>query len=232
MSPGASYSRASTVGRKTASRDRLLPGTVRSGTVRALRSCFNVLALNLALVLTSVFIVTLPLAINAAAVALERWRAGGEDRVVREFLSALRSAPPLRATLAVGGPLLAMAIATEEVHFFARGGAAMNWVCLGLGVAALAMATGATGYAIALGSRNFSAPVPELWSLCVRLALENLLVTGPLFAMELVAAVLLGLLDPTLALIGLPVAFLFLVMLTAERGMRRSGLQATSGKAP
>jgi hypothetical protein len=204
---------------------------VRGKMAAALRSCFNFLALNLVLVLTSLPVVTIPVAINAAAIALDRWRDDGEDRVVREFFSALRSSPPLRTTLGVGAPLAAMALATEEVHYFARGGSYVNWVCLGFGVAALVIAMGAMGYVILLSSRNPSAPVPDLWSLCTHLALRNFFVTGPLFVVEIAGAVLLGLADPPLVLIGLPLAFLFLVRLTSNLGARRAGYGARVGRA-
>jgi hypothetical protein len=196
---------------------------VRNKLGAALRSCFNFLALNLVLVLTSLPVVTVPLAINAAAVALDHWRDGGEDRVVREFFFALRSSPPLRTTLGIGAPLAAMALATEEVHYFARGGSYVNWVCLGFGVAALMIAMGAMGYVIVLCARNPSAPIPDLWSLGTRLALQNFFVTGPLFVVEITGAVLLGLADPPLMLIGLPLAFVYVVRLTSNFGARRAG---------
>jgi hypothetical protein len=183
---------------------------------------FNFLALNLALVLTSLLVVTIPLAVNAATVAIERWRADDEDRVVREFLAALRSRSPLRTSIALGVPLGAIAIAAEEVHYFARGGASINSVCLGSGLAALLIAVGATGYVIVLCSRRPSTPVPELWSLSIRLALRNFFITGPLLLLELAGAALLGLADPALALIGLPLALLILVRLTADFGFRRA----------
>jgi hypothetical protein len=198
----------------------------RGRIVAALRACFNFLALNLALVLASLLVVTVPMALNAAVTALDRWQAEGEDRVLREFLSALRSRPPLRTTLAVGAPLAVMATATEEVHYFARGGSPVNWVCLGFGVAALVIAMAAVGYVVLLSSRNPSAPVPDLWELGIHLALQNLFVTGPLFILETTGAVLLGLADPTLVLIGLPLGFLCLMRLTAQSGMLRAGRAA------
>ena len=74
----------------------------------ALATLFNVLALNLVLLIAvAAGHHAAPAAVNAASVALDRWRGEGEDRVVREFLLALRSRPPLRTTLLVGVPLAA-----------------------------------------------------------------------------------------------------------------------------
>jgi hypothetical protein len=216
-------SRATVAAGKSTGRDRLLSDMARGRIVAALRTCFNFFTLNIALVLASVFVVTVPVALNAAMVALERWRADGEDRVVREFLTALRSGRPLRTTLAVGAPLAVMAVAAEEVHYFARGGSPVNWVCLGSGVAALLTALTSVGFVLLLGARHPSAPLPDLWSLSIRLALQNLVLTGPLFVVEFAGAILLGLLDPALVLIGLPLTFLFLVRMTSDFGARRAG---------
>ena len=209
-----------------------LGDAVRHKVVALLRACFNCLALNLALVIASVFVITLPVALNAAAVALDHWRVEGEDRVVREFVHALRQGCWGRATLAIGGPLAMIAIAAEEVHFFARGGAPVNWVCLGFGAAALLIGLSTTGYVVVMCSRQPSLAVADLWVLCLRLALQNVLIIGPLFALEIGAAALLGLLDPALALIGLPLAFLSLVRLTADLGARRAGFARGAVAAP
>ena len=61
----------------------------------------------------------------------------------------------------------------------------------------------------------------ELWSLCARLAVRNLLVTGPLFLAELLGAGLLTLIDTPLLLLGLPAGLLELMRLTALLGLRR-----------
>ena len=99
-------------------------------------------------------VVTVPMALQAATVALERWRVSGEDRVVQEFLAALRSRPPLRTTVTVGTPLAVAVIAAEEVHFFSRGGSPGDWVSLGFGVAALLVALASIGYVLVLGARR------------------------------------------------------------------------------
>jgi hypothetical protein len=50
------------------------------------------------------------------------------------------------------------------------------------------------------------------------------LATGPIFVVEIVGAVLLGLVDPSLLMIGLPLALLSVMRLTARFGLRRAGL--------
>jgi hypothetical protein len=202
---------------------------VRGRVVAALRSLFDFLVLNLALLLTSLLVLTMPAALNAAAVALERWRTGGEDRVLREFARALGSYAPKRTTLVIGTPLAVAAVSAEEVHYFARGGSFANWVCLGLGSAALWVALTSIGYVVVLWGRHPETPVPDLWSFCVHLALRNSLVTGPLFVAEVVGAVLAGLLDPALLLIGLPLASLAAIRLTAGAGLRRGGYNTRIG---
>jgi hypothetical protein len=61
-------------------------------------------------------------------------------------------------------------------------------------------------------------------SLSLRLAIRNLFITGPLFVVEIVGATLLALLDPPLLMIGLPLAVLSLMRLTARSGLRMAGL--------
>lgn len=195
--------------------------SVKGKVVGALRACFNFLALNLVLLIACLPVVTIPMALQAATVALERWRVSGEDRVVREFLAALRSRPPLRTTVAVGAPLAVAAIAAEEVHFFTRGGSLGDWVSLGFGVAALLVALTSIGYVLVLGARQPLMAPSHLWNLSVSLAVRNLPTTGPLFVAEFAAAAALLLLNPALALIGVPILLLQCLRLTARLGVRR-----------
>ena len=91
-------------------------GIFGSWIMAALATLFNFLALNLALLIASLPVVTLPAAVNAATVALDRWRGEGEDRVVREFIIALRSRPFLPTTIIAGIPLAAVAIGVAEAR--------------------------------------------------------------------------------------------------------------------
>jgi hypothetical protein len=225
-----------------------------SGTrlMAALATMFNVLALNLALLIASLPLVTLPVAINAATVALDRWRREGEDSVVREFVIALRSRSPLRTTILVGVPLVAAATGVAEVHHFIRGGSLTDRVYLGLGFGALLITLTAIGYVVLLTARGPAlspaelspaelspaelspaelspaelSPAElspaELWSLCAGLAIRNLLVTGPLFLIEIAGATVLTLIDPALLLLGVPLLLLQLMRLTAQFGLRRA----------
>jgi len=195
--------------------------SLRGKVLGALTACFDFLVLNFVLVVACLPVVTAPVAFQAATVALERWRVSGEDRVVREFLAALRSRPPLRTTLTVGAPLVVAAVAAEEVHFFSRGGSPGDWVSLGFGIAALLVALTSVGYVLVLGAREPLMAPNDVWNLSVGLAVRNLLTTGPLFVAEFAATALLLLLDPPLALIGVPILLLQCLRLTALLGIGR-----------
>ena len=67
----------------------------------------------------------------------------------------------------------------------------------------------------------------EFWTLCVRLAIRNLFVTGPLFLVEIGGAAVLAWIDPPLLLLGLPLLALQLMRVTANFGLRR---QLASGQ--
>ena len=62
----------------------------------------------------------------------------------------------------------------------------------------------------------------EFWTLCIRLAIRNLLVTGPLFLIEIAGAAVLAWIDPPLLLLGLPLFALQLMRVTANFGLRRA----------
>jgi len=209
--------------------NRPLAGLSGTGIMAALASAFNFLVLNLALLIASLPVVTLPIAVNAASAALDRWRREGEDRVLREFCTALRSRPPLRTTVLVGIPLAAAALGMVEIRYFVRGslrgGDLVAHVGLGLGLAALLITLTALGYVFLLAARGPALPPAEFWSLCARLAVRNLLITGPLFLAEIAGATVLTLVDPPLLLLGVPVLLLYLMRLTAQFGLRKAGLK-------
>ncbi len=212
--------------RNAAGRSRgILTGTP---IMAALGSAFNVLALNLVLLLVSLPVVTVPLAINAATTALDRWRDEGEDSVVREFFTVLRSPRPGRTTAAVGIPIAAIGVGLAEaryfLHSYVQHGGLVSRAGLGLGLAALLITLTALGYVFLLAARHPRLPAAELWSLSARLAVRNLVVTGPLFLAEIAAASAAILIDPPLLIVGVPAALLLLMRLTARLGLRRAGL--------
>jgi hypothetical protein len=200
-------------------------GILGTRVMAALATLFNVLALNLALLIASLPVVTLPAAVNAATVALDRWRGDGEDSVVREFIAALRSRPFPRTTAALGVPLAAVAVGVAEVHHFARGASLPDRACLGFVAAALLITVTTLGYVFLLSARDPATPAADLWSLSARLAIRNLLVTGPLFLAEIALVAVPGVVDPALLLLGLPLLLLQLMRLTAQFGLRRSERQ-------
>jgi hypothetical protein len=190
----------------------------------ALATFFNVLALNLALLIASLPVVTAPAALNAASVAMDRWRRDGEDRVVREFLLTLRGANPLAATLSTGVPLAAAALGVAEIHHFAASSTLPGRVWLGLGIGALLVTLTALGYVFQLAADHPAMPPVEVWSLSARLAIRNLPVTGPLALIPMAGATAAAVTDPGLLLLGLPLLLLHLLKLTARLGLRRSGI--------
>jgi hypothetical protein len=195
-----------------------------SGTriMAALGTLFNILALNLVLVIASVPVITLPAAVGAASVALDQWRRDGEDRVVRSFVIALRSRPPLRTTAATGVPLAAAALGLVEIRHFAREATLPGRVGLGLGFGALLVTLAAFGYVLQLAADEPDLPPVELWSLSARLAIRNLLVAGPLSVAAIAAAAVLTVTDPGLLLLGVPVFLVYALKLAARPGLRRA----------
>ena len=185
----------------------------------ALTTIFNILALNAVLIIAALPVVTLPLALNAATVALDRWRSDGEDRVVREFVLALRAAKPLRITALIGVPLAAVALGALEARHFAPLAAPADRIALGSTLAAVALILTALGYLLLLTARDDTRAPADLWSLAARLAIRNLLVTGPLFLLEFAAAALLTALDPAVVFVGVPVLLLRAMCRTAAWGL-------------
>jgi hypothetical protein len=186
-----------------------------------LTTLFNVLALNLVLLVVSLPVITAPAAIGAASATLDRWRRDGEERVIREFFLALRAGTLVRTTVILGVPLAAIGLGLAEAHHFARGSSPADRMSLGVCLAALLVALTAAGYVIELGGR---ADAVDTWSLAARLAVRNLPVTGPLFVAEIAAATALTMLDPGLLLLGLPLVLLYLTKRTARLGLRRVDL--------
>jgi hypothetical protein len=218
-------------------------GILGTRIMAALAALFNFLALNLALLVFSLPVITLPAAVSAATHALERWRRGGEDQVMREFLIGFR-AQWARQTVLVGVPLAAAVLGVIEVRHFAAGagGGAASRLALGFGTVALLVTASALGYVFLLTARERTelqelegledsgdvaepavSTAAEFWTGCIRLGISNALVTGPLFLIEIGGAAVLAWIDPPLLLLGLPLLALQLMRVTANVGLRRAG---------
>jgi hypothetical protein len=189
----------------------------------ALAALFNFLALNLLLLIFSLPVITLPAAVSAATLALDRWRRDGEDQVVREFLTGFRAQLATRTVL-VGVPLAAAVLGVLEMRHFAAGAGAASRLALGFGTVALLVTASALGYVFLLAARGPSgSTAAEFWTLCIRLAIRNLFVTGPFFLIEIAGSAILARIDPPLLLLGLPLLALQLMRLTANFGLHRAG---------
>lgn len=192
-----------------------------SRVVSALAVMFNFLLLNFALLVTSALVVTIPVAVNATVVALDRWRRDGEDRVLREYLTALRSSAPLSTTASIGAPLVAIALGVTEVHYFLRVHDIVGQVCLGMGMAGLVVALTSLGYVLLVVARGAPQAASDIWVLCTRIAVRNLFVTGPVFLIEIVVVTMSSVIDPVFVVFGSPLALVALMRLTAAWGLRR-----------
>jgi len=207
----------------------MVTGILGTRIMAALTALFNFLALNLVLIILSLPVITAPAAVGAATLALDRWRRDGDDQVMRNFLVGFL-AGWARQSVLVGVPLAAAVLGVIEVRHFAAGAGAGNRIALGLGTVALLVTASALGYVFLLAARRSpdgtqpAAPA-EFWTACLRLAIRNLLVTGPLFLIEIAVSAALAWLDPPLLLLGLPVLALHLMRLTASLGLRCAGQQ-------
>jgi hypothetical protein len=187
----------------------------------ALGTLFNVLVLNLVLLIAALPVVTIPAALGAASVALDRWRGEGEDRVVVEFVGALRSGRAARDTVVFGVPLAAIILGLAEAHHFARGTGIADRAGLGFVLGALLITLSGFGYVLHVAASDPGLPPADVWSLSARLAVRNLLVTGLLSVAELAVAAAAAVIDPGLLLLGLPLLLLYVIKRTAGLGIRR-----------
>jgi len=189
--------------------------------VSGLTTLFNVLALNLAMTVASLPLITAPVAITAASATLDQWRREGEDRVVRQFIVEFRHRWSARTTLDVGVPIAAVVLALAEIRHFAREAPPAGWVGLTLCGGALFITLAALGYLFQLTTDEPALSPVDLWSLSARLAVRNLLVAGPLSAVPVIGVAVLAGRNPAVLLLGLPVFLLHALKLTARTGLRR-----------
>ncbi len=204
----------------------MISGIFGTRIVAGLTTLFNVLALNLAMMVASLPLITAPAAVTAASAALDRWRLDGEDRVIRQFIIEFRGRWSTRTTLSAGVPMAAVVLGLTETRHFAPQPSATGRAGLCLGALALFITLAALGYVFQLAvDKPGSAPL-ELWSVSVQLAVRNLLVAGPLSAIPVGGVVILAGRAPALLLLGLPVFLLHALKLTATTGLRRAGMAA------
>lgn len=189
--------------------------------VATLAVLFNVLALNLAMTLAALPLVTAPVAVTAASAALDTWRRDGEDRVVRQFIVEFRRRWSMRTTLGAGIPMTAVVLAVAEIRHGAAEGTPAGWAGLAVCGGALFVTLAALGYLIQLSTDEPGLSLVDLWSLSARLAVRNLLVAGPLSAVPIAGLAVLAARDPAVLLLGLPVFLLHALKLTARGGLRR-----------
>ena len=183
---------------------------------------FNALALNLAMIVASLPLVTAPVALSAASAALDRWARDGEDRVVRQFVIEFRARWSAPVMLGVGAPLVAIAVGGAEVRHFTREATLTGRAGLCLAAAALLITVAALGYVLQLTADAPGMKPVDLWSLAARLALRNLPVAGVLSAVPAAGLTLLAARDPAVALLGLPLFLLHAMKLLARPGLRRA----------
>jgi hypothetical protein len=189
---------------------------------------FNALALNLAMIVASLPLVTAPTAVSAASATLDRWARDGEDRVVRQFVTEFRARWSAPVMLGVGVPLGAVGLGGVEVRHFAREavltgagptGAGLTGLCLACG--ALLIALAALGYVFQLSADEPGTEPVDLWSRAARLALRNL-PAGVLAAVPAAGLTVLAARDPAVLLLGLPLFLLQALKLLARPGLRRA----------
>jgi hypothetical protein len=185
-----------------------------------LATLFNALALNLAMVVASLPLITAPVALSAASAVLDQWRREGRDQVVRQFVAEFRARWGARGTLGAGVPLAALLLGAAEIRYFAREATLAGRIGLGLGAAALLITLAALGYLFQLAADDPGLSPVELWSRSAGLAVRNLLLAGPLSAAPVAGLVILALRDPFVLLLGLPIFLLHALKLIAQATTR------------
>jgi hypothetical protein len=187
-----------------------------------LTALFNVLALNLAMLVASLPLITAPAAVSAASASLDRWGRDGEDRVVRQFVIEFRDRCSVRTLLGVGVPIAATVLGVTEVRHFAREAAFSGRAGLCISACALLVTVAALGYVFQLAADEPGMSPVDRWSLSARLAIRNLPVAGVLSALPVAGLTLLAARDPAVLLLGLPVFLLHALKLIARPGLHRA----------
>ncbi|HSZ39593.1 MAG TPA: hypothetical protein VK817_06525 [Trebonia sp.] len=199
---------------------RAHPGSVSA----VLAAVFNVLALNVVLVVTSLAVVSIPLAVSAAFEAVYRWRTLDDDQVLRNFALALRRRPVVRSLVTGPAVLVAILGGAESVYFTHYSGF-IALVCVLIGITTSAIAVSVAAY-LCLFLATTDAGGRELWRAACVAAGRTVALTTPVFALATACAVVAGLAAPALAVVAVPVLLLWSWQRTAAWGARRLGLFA------
>ena len=182
-----------------------------------LTTIFNCFALNAALVLACLPVVTIPVALRAAVVTLDRWRADGEDRVVVEFMLTLRASRLRSTTASVGIPIVAALLALGEIRFFASAHTAAKWPGVALSADGLLLSLASAGYAVVLAARCSGLPPTTIWWASASLTVRNLIGASPLLVAEIAVVAVVLLRDPALVVVCVPLGLVALIRHTAGR---------------
>jgi hypothetical protein len=220
---------------------RMLEDALRAGApapagrprlIALLSVVFNCFALNGLVVLACLPIVTVPAALRAGLIALDRWREADDDRVARVFGDALVVTRWRAVTAAIGAPLAAALLAGLEVQYFAGARTPADAICLGLGAGALLICTASVGYAIVLSARHPQLPALAVWSAAASLAVRRAFGPSALLVAEigLLGAVLAR--DPALTVVCVPLALLALVRATAGSAVDQAVAMSSDGPPP
>jgi hypothetical protein len=197
---------------------RAHPGSVSA----ALAAVFNVLALNVVLVVVSLAVVTVPLAISAAFEAVYRWRTLDEDQVLRTFTLSLRRRPVAKSLLVGPAMLVAILGGTESVYFMRYSGF-IALVCVFIGITTAAIAVSVVAY-LCLFLTTSDVGYQELWRAAFIATGRTVVLTTPVFALSTCCAVVAGLAAPALAVVAVPVLLLWAWQRVATWGAHHLGL--------
>jgi hypothetical protein len=188
----------------------------------ALAVVFNVLALNVVLVVVSLAVVTVPLAICAAFEAVYRWRTLDEDQVLRTFTLSLRRRPVAKSLLIGPAMLVAILGGTESVYFMRYSGF-IALVCVFIGITTAAIAVSVVAY-LCLFLTTSDAGYRKLWLAAFIATGRTVVLTTPVFALSTCCAVVAGLAAPALAVVAVPVLLLWAWQRVATWGAHHLGL--------
>jgi hypothetical protein len=195
-----------------------LPGSVGA----ALTAVFNVLALNVLLVVTSLAVVIMPLAISAAFEAVYRWRTLGDDQVLRNFARSLRYRPVAKS-LTVGPAVLVAILGGTESIYFTHYSGFIALLCVFIGITTSAISVSVVAY-LCLFLTTSEAGCRNLWRAAFISTGRNVLLTTPLFALTTGCAVVAGLAAPALAVVAVPVLLFWAWQRVSRWGAQRLGL--------